>query len=82
MIHYRAMFDDLLGDSAAGERTEAARETEIAREREAEQDAAVRNGRTAPVNGAMPPSVAPAGNGAPAEADESVTRERAGDTRS
>jgi len=76
MIHYRAMFDDLLGDSAAGERTEAARE------REAEQDAAVRNGRTAPVNGAMPPSVAPAGNGAPAEADESVTRERAGDTRS
>ncbi len=72
MIHYRAMFDDLLGDGADG------RETDPAMARE-EMDAA--DGATATPNGAMPPSVAPAQTDAD-ETEAVVARDRTGDIRS
>ncbi len=68
MIHYRAMFDDLLGDAADGRE---------------EMDSADNSadGRTATPNGAMPPSVAPAQTDA-AENEAVVARDRTGDVRS
>ncbi|MGN6793950.1 MAG: hypothetical protein ACTHJW_16305 [Streptosporangiaceae bacterium] len=73
MIHYREMFDDLLGDKDAvdHETSASARTDEVGAGRP-----------TSEPNGAMPPSVAPAQADDSANADAAVAGERAGDPRS
>jgi hypothetical protein len=76
MIHYREMFDDLLGDQPAAVQQAAGHEAAPAR---AGDRGASR--LTSGSNGAMPPSVAPAQAGESASADAAVAREQSEESR-